>query len=90
MSLMFPTIYGLALDGMNPEDAKLASAGLIFAIVGGALLPILQGKIIDLGPINIGVTSLESVRASFVLPGICFAVIAVYGFMTSDVRKTAD
>jgi FHS family L-fucose permease-like MFS transporter len=44
MSLMFPTIYGIALDGMG-EDAKIASAGLIFAIVGGALMPPLQGRI---------------------------------------------
>ena len=42
MSLMFPTIYGIALEALA-EDAKLGSAGLIFAIVGGALMPRLQG-----------------------------------------------
>ena len=48
MSLMFPTIYGVALKGMG-DEAKLASAGLILAIVGGALLPPMQGRIIDMG-----------------------------------------
>lgn len=85
MSLMFPTIYGIALDGLTPDDAKLASAGLIFAIVGGALMPPLQGKIIDMGSngtIEIFGRSIDSVRISFVLPLICFVVIAIYGFMT--------
>lgn len=89
MSLMFPTIYGLALDGMNPEDAKLASAGLIFAIVGGALMPPLQGRIIDMADFTLGTRVLESVRVSFVLPAICFVVIAVYGFMTSGAKRVA-
>ncbi len=81
MSLMFPTIYGIALDGMG-EEAKIASAGLIFAIVGGCLMPPLQGRIIDMG--NIG--SLEGVRISFILPFICFVVIAIYGFRTFAVH----
>jgi fucose permease len=78
MSLMFPTIYGIALDGLG-DDAKLASAGLILAIGGGCLMPPLQAAIIDLPPINLGFMELASVRASFVLPLICFAVIAIYG-----------
>jgi hypothetical protein len=87
MSLMFPTIYGIALDGLG-EEAKLGSAGLIFAIVGGALMPPLQGRIIDLGDditgmINIGFTALPSVNVSFVLPLICFVIIAGYGFYTN-------
>ena len=81
MSLMFPTIYGIALDGMG-EEAKIASAGLIFAIVGGCLMPPLQGKIIDMG----GIGSLEGVRVSFILPFICFIVIAFYGFRTFKVH----
>ncbi len=78
MSLMFPTIYGIALDGLG-DDAKLASAGLILAIGGGCLMPPLQAAIIDLPPINLGFMELASVRASFVLPLICFVVIAAYG-----------
>lgn len=82
MSLMFPTIYGIALDGMG-EDAKLASAGLIFAIVGGALMPPMQGWIIDMKDFTFGSMTLESVRVSFVLPLICFIVIALYGWVVA-------
>ncbi|TWT76779.1 L-fucose-proton symporter [Planctomycetes bacterium CA13] len=90
MSLMFPTIYGLALHGLNPEDAKLASAGLIFAIVGGALMPPLQGWIIDGSDMTLGGTLLESVRVSFVLPLICFVVITIYGFAMSRQGSAAS
>lgn len=93
MSLMFPTIYGIALDGLG-EDAKLGSAGLIFAIVGGALMPPLQGRIIDLGDditgvLDLGFTSLPAVSASFVLPLICFVVIAIYGLATHKPRSAS-
>ena len=81
MSLMFPTIYGIALDGMG-EEAKIASAGLIFAIVGGCLMPPLQGRIIDMG----GIGALEGVRVSFFLPFICFVVVAVFGFRTFKIH----
>ncbi|HYW78987.1 MAG TPA: MFS transporter [Thermoguttaceae bacterium] len=94
MSLMFPTIYGLALDGLG-DDAKLGSAGLIFAIVGGALTPPLQGRIIDLGDditgmLDVGFTTMPAVSASFVLPLICFAVIAIYGYMTHNSRPQPE
>ena len=81
MSLMFPTIYGIALDGLG-DDAKLGSAGLILAIGGGCLMPPMQGAIIDLPPIDLGFMELASVRASFVLPLVCFLVIAIYGYRT--------
>lgn len=69
MSLMFPTIYGIALNGLKIEEAKLGSAFLIMAIVGGAVLTKLQGGLItDYG-----------VRASFWLPAGCFIMIALYG-----------
>ncbi|AQT68651.1 L-fucose permease [Anaerohalosphaera lusitana] len=77
MSLMFPTIYGIALEGMG-DEAKIASAGLIFAIVGGALMPPLQGRVIDLGMVG----GLEAVRASFFVPFVSFVVIALYGLRT--------
>jgi len=78
MSLMFPTIYGIALKGLG-DDAKLASAGLIFAIVGGALMPPLQGWIIDFG----SVAGMSATRFSFFLPAICFVIIAAYGWRSS-------
>ena len=86
MSLMFPTIYGIALHGLG-DDAKLASAGLILAIGGGCLMPPLQGAIIDLPPVNLGFMELASVRASFALPLVCFAVIAFYGFWSRRERR---
>ncbi len=91
MSLMFPTIYGIALDGLG-EDAKLGSAGLIFAIVGGALMPPLQGRIIDLGDditgnIDLSFITMPAVSFSFILPLICFVIIAVYGFATIRPRR---
>ncbi|MBP9031637.1 MAG: L-fucose:H+ symporter permease [Dysgonomonadaceae bacterium] len=75
MSLMFPTIYGIALRGMG-EDAKFGAAGLIMAILGGSVLPPLQARIIDMGTIG---TSFPAVNASFILPLICFVVVAWYG-----------
>jgi FHS family L-fucose permease-like MFS transporter len=75
MSLMFPTIYGIALKGMG-DEAKLASAGLILAIGGGSILPPLQGLLIDKA---VWFSGLSSIRFSFVLPLICFFVIAAFG-----------
>lgn len=83
MSLMFPTIYGIALKDMG-DDASLASAGLVMAIVGGALMPPLQGAMID-APSIIG--SIPSVKTSFFLPLICFVVIAIYGYRAQHVHK---
>ena len=72
MSLMFPTIYGIALNGMEEEESKLGSAFLIMSIVGGAVLTKIQGNLID----SVGI------RTSFWLPVICFVFIAIYGFRT--------
>ena len=85
MSLMFPTIYGIALKGLG-DDAKLGAAGLIMAIGGGCLMPPMQGWIMDQGAFNLGFMTLSSTRASFVLPLICFVVIAAFGFRTSNVH----
>jgi len=75
MSLMFPTIYGIALEGIG-EDATLGAAGLVMAIVGGALMPPLQGAIMDFGTIG----GFPAVNISFVLPFVCFVVVAIYGY----------
>lgn len=74
MSLMFPTIYGVALEGVD-NDTTLGAAFLVMAIVGGALMPPLQGMIIDMGTVGF----LPAVNASFCLPLICFVVISAYG-----------
>ena len=74
MSLMFPTIYGIALEGLG-EDAKFGAAGLIMSILGGSVLPPLQAKIIDCGTIS----GFPAVNLSFILPFICFLFIIAYG-----------
>ncbi len=85
MSLMFPTIYGIALKGLG-DDAKLGAAGLIMAIGGGCLMPPMQAAIMDHEAFNLGFMMLSSARASFVLPLICFVVITIFGFRTSNVH----
>ena len=74
MSLMFPTIYGIALKGLG-DDAKFGAAGLIMAILGGSILPPVQASIIDMQT----VFGMPAVNVSFVLPLICFIVIIIYG-----------
>jgi FHS family L-fucose permease-like MFS transporter len=81
MSLMFPTIYGIALKGVG-EDAKLGAAGLIMAILGGSVMPPIQGAIIDLQAVVIGGISIPAVRVSFLLVLTSFIVIAAYGRRT--------
>ena len=77
MSLMFPTIYGIALRGLG-EDAKFGAAGLIMAILGGSVMPPLQGAIIKQGTLF----SMPAENISFILPLICFVVVAIYGYRT--------
>ena len=74
MSLMFPTIYGIALKGLG-DDAKFGAAGLIMAILGGSVLPPLQACIIDQNTLF----GMPAVNLSFILPFICFIVIVIYG-----------
>lgn len=75
MSLMFPTIYGTALEKVSISDASLGAAFLVMAIVGGALMPPLQGLIIDCGTIM----GHPAVNVSYALPLLCFLVVAIYG-----------
>ncbi|MBP3252281.1 MAG: L-fucose:H+ symporter permease [Prevotella sp.] len=75
MSLMFPTIYGIALEGVDAQDTTLGASFLVMAIVGGALMPPLQGLVID----QVTLFGHPAVNVSFVLPLLCFIIIAVYG-----------
>lgn len=72
MSLMFPTIYGIALgdinNGSHPEDSKIGASGLIMAILGGALLTPLQGFISDS----------TNIYYSYIVPTISFVVVTCY------------
>ena len=86
MSLMFPTIYGIALGNLTEEQSKVGSAGLVMAIVGGALLPKLQGNIIDAGGNGVSdilILGVSEVNFSFILPLLCFFYIAWYGLIIS-------
>lgn len=82
MSLMFPTIYGIALQGLG-DDAKFGAAGLIMAILGGSVLPPLQASIIDMGSI----CGFPAVNLSFFLPFICFVAVTIYGHRTHAREK---
>ena len=75
MSLMFPTIYGIALENVSLQDSSLGAAFLVMAIVGGALMPPLQGLIIDQGTLF----GHPAVNVSYALPLLCFVVVTVYG-----------
>ena len=83
MSLMFPTIYGTALEKVSLEDASLGAAFLVMAIVGGALMPPLQGIIIDCGTI----LGHPAVNVSYVLPLFCFVVVTIYGIRSRKNEK---
>ena len=83
MSLMFPTIYGIALYGMG-DEVKLGAAGLIMAILGGAVITPIMGMFIDNGWLNTLISSAYSfeeaaIRTSFYIPVVCFAVVLAYG-----------
>ena len=85
MSLMFPTIYGVALEDLEEEDISLGAAGLVMAIVGGALMPPLQGWIIDF--VTLG--TLKAINASFSLPLFCFCMVTLYGYRTFKIHKNS-
>jgi FHS family L-fucose permease-like MFS transporter len=67
LSLMFPTIYGVALKGLGPAT-KFGAAGLVMAIVGGAIMPLVQGALVDA----------TSPAISFIVPALCFAAVGLY------------
>ena len=81
---MFPTIYGIALEGLHEEESKIGAAGLVMAIVGGALMPKLQGIIIDAGGVgvsDVSIAGVAEVNFSFILPLLCFVYIAWFGMI---------
>ena len=87
LSLMFPTIYGIALGNLTEEQSKIGSAGLVMAIVGSALLPKLQGVVIDFGGRGVAdilILGVSEVNFSFLLPLLCFFYLSWYGFRVSN------
>ncbi len=102
MSLMFPTIYGIALGGLDPKALKLGASGLIMAILGGAVITPWMARIIGdtqsvwcrlvsgfdtAWDVNLKLSQ-TSLRASFAVPAICFAVVLAYALIFSDNKKT--
>lgn len=90
MSLMFPTIYGIALEGLG-EDSKFAAAFLVMAIVGGAIMPTLQGMILDLGGSgysDIEILGVSEVNFSFILPFMCFLMVWLFAVRVNSISKT--
>jgi MFS transporter, FHS family, L-fucose permease len=88
MSLMFPTIYGIALEGLG-EDAKYGAAFLVMAIVGGAFMPTLQGVLLDIGGPGYDDTlilGVPEVNFSFILPFICFIVVGLFSWRRFSVQ----
>jgi len=80
LSLMFPTIYGVALHGLG-EDTKIGAAGLVMAILGGAIMPMVQGALMD---------SYGAI-VSFIVPAVCFLIVAGYGvFDLMEKSRFAD
>jgi FHS family L-fucose permease-like MFS transporter len=75
LSLMFPTIYGVALQGLG-KDTKFGAAGLVMAILGGALLPMVHAKVMD------AVGTAEG----FIIPAVCLAGVALYALF--DLRSS--
>lgn len=83
MSLMFPTIYGTALENVSLQDATIGAAFLVMAIVGGALMPPIQGMIIDCGTIM----GHPAVNVSYAMPMLCFVIVMIYGFRTFNTNR---
>ena len=82
MSLMFPTIYGIALGGImrgdHPADSKIGASGLIMSILGGALLTPLQGMVSDH----------TNIYTSYAVPAFCFVVVTSYAVYAHRCKAT--
>ena len=81
MSLMFPTIYGIALEGLSENESKVGGSFLVMAILGGAVLTVGQGFLS---------TVFENIRMSFWIPVVCFVVVALYGIMANKDEKALN
>ena len=76
LSLMFPTIYGVALQGLGP-DTKFGAAGLVMAILGGAIMPLVMGKVMDQ----------YGTAEGFIIPAICLGLVALYALFDLRTKR---
>lgn len=79
MSLMFPTIYGIALEGIEGDDAKFAASGLIMAIIGGAVMTPIMGWISD---------TTGAISTAFTVPAFCFIIVLIYSLQVLYGKRT--
>lgn len=92
MSLMFPTIYGIALRGLG-DDVKLGAAGLIMAIIGGAIITPIMGSFIDNNTLGFLVSGFgfnveeSAVRSAYFTAFVCMLVVFLYGLFNSKKIK---
>ncbi len=78
LSLMFPTIYGVALQGLG-DDTKFGAAGLVMAILGGALLPLVHGAAADVA----------GHAVAYVVPAVCLAFVAGYALFDLNASRAS-
>jgi FHS family L-fucose permease-like MFS transporter len=76
LSLMFPTIYGVALQGLG-ADTKFGAAGLVMAILGGALMPPIMGRVMDM----------SGTATAFIVPAICLTFVACYALFDLTTKR---
>jgi MFS transporter, FHS family, L-fucose permease len=75
MSIMFPTIFSLSIKSLG-EDTKIGSSFVIMSIVGGAILPLIMGKISDM----------KDIQFAYIVPLLCFLVVFYFGWKGYEVR----
>jgi FHS family L-fucose permease-like MFS transporter len=80
MSIMFPTIFSLGIEGLG-EDTKPASSLIVMSIIGGALFPVLMGDIIDRNG--------DDIQAGYTVPLACYLVVLYFGLRGYRQRKPA-
>jgi FHS family L-fucose permease-like MFS transporter len=77
---MFPTIFGLTVSSLG-QDTQIGASGLVMAILGGAVITSVLGFVSDLT---------GSIRLAFLVPAVCFVVIAIYGMVGCRSAKLSD
>jgi len=86
-SIMWPAIFDLAITGLGKNTGK-ASSFLIMMILGGGIIPLMQGAICDFDLKNPnGIFGLSYTHFSYIIPLFCFAYLAFYGFITPKILK---
>ena len=78
MSIMFPTIFSLGIVGLK-EDTKPASSLIVMAIIGGAIFPVIMGKIID----NSG----DNIQMGYIVPFVCYFFVLYFGLVGHKVKS---